>query len=551
MYLIRYGGEFLHDPLSDERRVSGGTLSGDADDVPELSFTVPPSNPLLGSIAKRDLANPIVATYGGQELFRGFAEESSELLDGSVEVRCRGDLVLLSDTVVRPYSTDPAGDGYIGSSGFAALFQWLIDRHNDRVVCQGPDGSRIGYDRTFLVGYPPGSGTSLAQEGARLDARGGGSASSTSKPSTLEEIRSKMVEALDAHVEVWTDADGARRVALYADVPGHMENSQVLEFAVNMTDLTIEDSALDVRTAIVPEGGTDADGNAITLASLPDGPVSGGFVKRGDAIYSRQAVAIYGYREEAWSDTEAASAQELLASAAVRLQSTMSSSQGISVGALDLALVDDSRPHLLPGWKVPVQAAPRGIDLELVVSSCDIDFDDPDGTTYRLGTAETRITRDWNSIMKDVAAAGSAADDADRKASAAKSAANAAAEDAALASAKADGATAVTVQVQGGSSAQANALAGGEALFAPSEGIEVVEAAMASTGSMRQFSMSFTASSAVGPGGRIGTLSERPAMRSMLLGMEGRLDADGSIVATEGLSEGGHELSVVFVKEMQ
>ena len=57
MYLIRYGGEFLHDPLSDDRRVSGGTLSGDADDVPELSFTVPPSNPLLGSIAKRDLAN--------------------------------------------------------------------------------------------------------------------------------------------------------------------------------------------------------------------------------------------------------------------------------------------------------------------------------------------------------------------------------------------------------------------------------------------------------------------------------------------------------------
>lgn len=551
MYLIRYGGEFLHDPLSDERRVSGGTLSGDADDVPELSFTVPPSNPLLGSIAKRDLANPIVATYGGQELFRGFAEESSELLDGSVEVRCRGDLALLSDTVVRPYSTDPAGDGYIGSSGFAALFQWLIDQHNDRVVCQGPDGSRIGYDRTFLVGYPPGSGTSLAQEGAKLDARGGGSASSTSKPSTLEEIRSKMVEALDAHVEVWTDADGARRIALYADVPGHMENSQVLEFAVNMTDLTIEDSALDVRTAIVPEGGTDADGNAITLASLPDGPVSGGFVKRGDAIYSPQAVALYGYREEAWSDTEAASAQELLASAAVRLQSTMSSAQGISVGALDLALVDGSRPHLLPGWKVPVQAAPRGIDLELVVSSCDIDFDDPDGTTYRLGTAETRITRDWNSIMKDVAAAGSAADDADRKASAAKSAANAAAEDAALASAKADGATAVTVQVQGGSSAQANALAGGEALFAPSEGIEVVEAAMASTGSMRQFSMSFTASSAVGPGGRIGTLSERPAMRSMLLGMEGRLDADGSIIAIEGLSEGGHELSVVFVKEMQ
>lgn len=544
MYLVTYGGEFLHDPLSDDRRVSGGTLSGDANGAPTLSLTVPPSNPLCGKVSKRDLARPIEARFDGQLLFRGFAEETRELMDGSVEVDCKGDLSLLSDTVVRPYTTDPAGEGYIGGAGYAALLSWLVGRHNALTEAAART------DAAFEIRYPEGSGTDLAAEGAKLDERGGGQASSTSKPTTLDEITDKILDPLGAHLDLWYDGDD-RCLALYADLPESLVNGQTIEFGTSMTDLSIDDSSLDARTAVVPEGGTDADGNAVTLASLPDGSVSEGFVKSGDAVYSVEAVARYGYREEAWSDSDAADASALLAAAIVHLQASMAPAQSVRAGAMDMAFSGGGWRHLLPGQRVKVQSAPHGIDLDLVVASCEIDFDSPGDTTYELGTASTRITKTYGSIMKDVAAAGSAGDDADRKASAAKSAANAAAEDAALASAKADGATAVTVQVQGGSSAQANALAGGEALFALSEGIEVVEAAMASTGSMRQFSMSFTASSAVGPGGRIGTLSERPAMRSMLLGMEGRLDVDGSIIAIEGLSEGGHELSVVFVKEMQ
>lgn len=552
MYLVTYGGEFLHDPLSDDRRVSGGTLSGDANGAPTLSLTVPPSNPLRGKVAKRDLANPIEARFDGQLLFRGFAEETRELMDGSVEVDCKGDLSLLSDTVVRPYTTDPAGEGYIGGAGYAALFRWLVGRHN---ALSGASG---GPDESFSIRYPQGSGTSLEAECAKLDERGGGQASSTSKPTTLDEITDKILDPIGAHLDLWHDGE-ERCLALYADLPESLVNGQAIELGANMTDLTVEDSSLDVRTAVVPEGGTDADGNAITLSSLPDGPVSGGFYKSGDAVYSAEAVALYGYREEAWSASDAADANALLAAAIVRLQDSMAPAQSVKVGAMDLVFNGGSPRHLLPGQQVSVISTAHGLDLDLVVASCDIDFDSPGDTTYELGTASTRITKTYGSIIKDVSGAQSGSSDADRKAQAAQA-------QAAQARAAAEAATAVEVDVQGPSSEEGSmgdsgeegagpptasddaGAGGGAEVFEPAPGVRVVSARMARTGSVCQVALELEIEDTVQAGGALGRLAHHPAVETTMQGIDATAGTDGAVTARSAIEAGEVAASAAYVK---
>lgn len=223
----------------------------------------------------------------------------------------------------------------------------------------------------------------------------------------------------------------------------------------------------------------------------------------------------------------------------------MSSAQGISVGALDLALVDGSRPHLLPGWKVPVQAAPRGIDLELVVSSCDIDFDDPDGTTYRLGTAETRISKTYASIMKDVSDAGAGAADSDRRAQAALDGAE-------QAKAAAAAATAVSVVEQAPSGSVAPMAAGGGAsVIDPEPGVEVVSASMAVTGSVCQIEAVIQTSDDIQAGGKVGTVAAKPVIATPVSLASGTIESDGSIVVGEPLVAGTHTISATYVKEVQ
>lgn len=535
MYLVTYGGEFLHDPLSDDRRVSGGTLSGDANGAPTLSLTVPPSNPLRGKVAKRDLANPIEARFDSQLLFRGFAEETRELMDGSVEVDCKGDLSLLSDTVVRPYTTDPAGEGYIGGAGYAALFSWLVGRHNALTEAAGRP------DAAFSVRYPEGSGTDLAAEGAKLDERGGGSSSSTSKPTTLDEITDKILDPLGAHLDLWYDGD-ERCLALYADLPESLVNGQTIEFGTSMTDLSIDDSSLDARTAVVPEGGTDADGNAVTLASLPDGPVSEGFVKSGDAVYSVEAVARYGYREEAWSDSDAADANALLAAAIVHLQASMAPAQSVRVGAMDMAFSGGGWRHLLPGQQVSVISTAHGLGLDLVVASCDIDFDSPGDTTYELGTASTRITKTYGSIIKDVSGAQSGSSDADRKAQAAQAAAS-------QAKVAAEAATAVSVTEQAPSNAIVPAVdAEGAAVFDPTPGVEVVSARMARTGSVCQVALELSLAEAVPAGGELGRLAHPPAVETAFQGIDASAGADGAVTARSAIEAGEVAASAAYVK---
>lgn len=549
MYLVYYGDQFLHDAYSDDRRAYGGKLSGDVNDYLTFELTIPQTHPLRNSIKKRDYASPVVATFDDQVLFRGYVEDTQETVNLDLKIMCKGDLAILADTVVRPYTTDPGdtqgGRSYIGGQGFAYLFQWFVSQHNAHCTYRGEDGQVHGTEKQFQVRYPVGSGTSLSAEGAKLDERGDTHRSSSSKPTTLGEIQTQILDSLGAYLQLWYDGD-TKCLALYADAPEGLRNNQVVEFGVNMTDYTLEDSCVDTYTAIRAEGGNDASGNQVTLSGVPDGVKSGSFYKSGDVVYHMGACATYGYREYAWSDSTATDSNTLLARSLLQLQRIMVSTQSIDVSAMDMVFVNSEYRHLLPGQLVVTQSAVHGVNLELLVSSCDVNFDSPGHTRYSMGSSATRISKSWSNIIKDIGVATDGTQRADQAAQGAQ-------KQAATAQEAARAATEVTVRSQGAAPPDTrSARAGtgtGEVLFEPSEGVSVVSAVVAATGSVRQLHLVLRTSSVVQSMQELGTLLEPPATVSMLAGdLVGAVGTDGAVVAWEEVKADSEvEVGTVYV----
>ena len=539
MYLVYVGDQFIHDAYSDDRKVHDGKLSGDVNTFLTLEFTVPPTNPMAKSLIKRDYAHPVTATFDGQRLFRGYIETTEEQLDTEVKVTCKGDLAMLNDSIVRPYTTQQGdtngGMQYIGQ-GYETLFKWFIDQHNANVVYRGTDGQEHGTEKRFQIRYPSGSNTSLAKECAILDKRSGERPYSQSKPTTLGEIQSKITKALGAYLQLWYDGD-VKCLALYADAPEVLKNDQMIQFGRNMTDYMFEDSCVDTYTAIRAQGGNDANSNPITLKGIADGVKSSAYYKRGDVVYHMANAAKYGYREYAWSNSDITDANALLSNAIVQLQKIMTPVQSIDVSAMDMVFVSGKYKHLLPGQLVTVQSHAHNIDVELLVSSCNIDFDSPDSTKYTMGSPATKITKTYGSIMEEITAAADMATDASKVAGNAF-------QNAANAQAAAVGATAVTVQNQGGITPLARNVS---TFFKPAEGVKLIHGTLASTGSVRQVYLKLNTQNMIQSGMSLGVLTDKPITIVPLQRVSGYIDTDGNIVIEQSLNT-DFDLFALFIR---
>ena len=539
MYLVYVGDQFIHDAYSDDRKVHDGKLSGDVNTFLTLEFTVPPTNPMAKSLIKRDYAHPVTVTFDGQLLFRGYIETTEEQLNTEVKVTCKGDLAMLNDSIVRPYTTQrgntSGGMQYIGP-GYATLFKWFIDRHNANVVYRGADGQEHGTEKQFQIRYPSGSNTSLTKECAILGKRSGERPYSQSKPTTLGEIQSKITKALGAYLQLWYDGD-VKCLALYADVPEVLKNDQVIQFGRNMTDYMFEDSCVDTYTAIRAQGGNDANSNPVTLRGIADGVKSSAYYKRGDVVYHIANAEKYGYREYAWSNSDITDADALLGNAIVQLQKIMTPTQSIDVSAMDMVFVSGKYKHLLPGQLVLAQSYAHHVNVELLVSSCDIDFDSPSSTKYTMGSPASRITKTYGSIMEEITAT------ADK--------ANGAITTAGVAQQAAQQATAVTIRNQGAVSPVSLASLDTDAentVIMPADGISILDATIAATASMRQLYIKFSVADVIQSNTKLGTIQDMPAVPATLIGLAGYVDTDGTVIVKRGLRPGTlYEISAVFV----
>jgi hypothetical protein len=396
MYTMSYNGQSLFDPYEKAETVYDAKISGSVNTAAYLDFKITPLNPLYDVLKERD--QEVWVKQDDVVRFKGKIESIEDDMQGNRTVSCSSRLAYLKDTRVRPYSTDEPDKLLKAPSQIDAYFQWLIDQHNSRLV----DASK-----RFTVGVNQGASLSTNVITAKNE----------SLPTTGAEIDDKILSAFGGYL-VLRYEDDMNYLDLYADIRDM--NSQIMDFGVNILDFTNKRDTTNQYTAIRPYGGTpeSQDSNVkqypVTIEDLPDGQVSYNldFFKDKDVVYSQTARAKYGYVEYAFSDQNVLSQEQILKDACVALAKMIAPIQTLDIKAIDLSLYMKGYKFLDVGQAVRVRSKPHGIDEYLMVDSIDLDLNNPESTSYVLGTSYDTLTGQQSGYLKSLNASINASLDA-------------------------------------------------------------------------------------------------------------------------------------------
>lgn len=394
MYTIFYNDSYIYDPYENLECVTDVKLTANVNAAAYLDFTISPKHPLYNVVEER--SGIVKVYYDNEKLFEGVVDSIEMDMYGYKSISCVSALDYLGDTRTRSYHTrsvEPTdkSKGVKAPESIDQFFQWLIDQHNQHVQ---------NSNKTFIVGVNQGSSFS---ESNIIDVE------STSHESTADAITNNLIDRYGGYLTL--TYDGEQRVLnLYSDV--HEMNAQIMDFGVNITDFTKTTTTEDQYTAVYPVGGTPENKNEndkntyppIDISSLPNGTTEqdADIVKSGDVIFSRSAVARYGYKEYYYSENNILDATNLLKAAIIALRKSMSPKVSIDVKAIDCALFMKGYHHLAVGEAVRVRSNPHKVDEYLMVSSIELDLQNPENTEYTLGTSYDTLTGQQSSYLRSL-----------------------------------------------------------------------------------------------------------------------------------------------------
>ena len=257
MYFVKYGKEYLHDPRSKGYILLDLTIDCEENSCGYCDFTIYPDHPMYGKLRERDADNPIEVYDDDILLFAGFIYELGKEFYLNGQVRCKGELDYLSESIVRPYSTLQRGYGNLAPYSLNSYFEWLIDQHNKQVS----DNKQFKIGHVYL---------------SNLDKNNYIYAENDMYPSTIEEISEKLINVYGGYLQVRHE-NGSRYIDYIAEWSD--ENTQVLDFGVNLTDYTETDDSSSLATYVVPMGAsmssTDYDYNDGYFVTSDTSPVKG------------------------------------------------------------------------------------------------------------------------------------------------------------------------------------------------------------------------------------------------------------------------------------
>ena len=372
MYQIFYGDLLLYDPRDPERIVRDPSCHLAVGEAGDLSFTVDPDHPVFDRIS---LLGQVSLVADGRTIYRGRIRRAVHEFNLPVEVETEGLLACLNDSVIPPYDF-PAEWEDRGDAGYTAaaasgnvvefFLSWLIDQHNSQVG----EAQKINLGTVTVT--DPNNYLYRASE---------------SRMTTMDALKKKLIDGLGGYLVV--DYSGTTPVLnYYADLP--LTNVQTVEFGENLLDLVTETDASATYTAILPVG---QDG--LTIADLPDGTLTPGFIKSGTIIYNAELEeSLNGQRIthiEEWSDVTIGEhlrtkALERLATEGIKLAQT------IRVKAIDLGGTEEISRFVV-GRLVQLNSQPHGFSTTYPLMELTPDIFDPGKTEITL-SATTKTAAD-------------------------------------------------------------------------------------------------------------------------------------------------------------
>ena len=371
MYQIKCDDYILYDHRDERLTVLNPKCKLEVNTCGSASFTILSNHPYYGSLKK--LKSIIEIQQDGEAIFRGRMTNDSRDFYNQLSVDLEGVLAFTNDSIINPFKWPE--DYPIWSDGtnvVEAFLSCMLDEHNAQV--EPWQQLKLG---TVTVADPNNYITR----------------SSDKHLSTWEVLKTKLFESsLGGYLCIRYEEDG-NYVDYLSEFP--LTNTQTITFGENLLNMKNDSSATETYSAILPVG---KDG--LTLESLEDGDLSPDLVKKGQFIYSKSAVADYGWvcvpiAESTWSDvTEAGNLQR---NAMNHLSGTaMLMSNTITAKAVDLHFTDEQIQSFRIYRNVSVNSPVHGVnDATYPLLKLDIDILNPQNTDITVGST-TRTLVDIN-----------------------------------------------------------------------------------------------------------------------------------------------------------
>lgn len=335
-----------------------------------LEFTMPPTHHLYNSISK--LKTTIhVYNDSNKEMWRGRIIHDEKDFYNRKQVYCEGALSFLLDGIQRPYE-------YKGSVQ-RFLEKVLLASQNEQVE----DNRKLKY--RSIAG-------NIVEDENELIVR-----SNSEYVSVFNEITDKLLNKVGGYLKLTfgTGNEFDYTFCYYVNTYGDV-SEQVIEFGVNLLDITEYINAENVFTVLIPIGKKEenedgSEGKRLTVESVNDGK---------DYIEDATAINIFGriVRTKVWDDVTVAS--NLLTKGKKYLQSGIEMAVTLSIKAVDLHLIDVNTETIHLGDYVRVVSVPHGLDKYFLCSKIIFDMQNPDKTEFTFGTGFSAMTDEQISAMK-------------------------------------------------------------------------------------------------------------------------------------------------------
>lgn len=316
-------------------------------------FVLPTNNVMYDSITK--LKSTIVIYDEDDEIFRCRVTHDEKNFYNQKEVYCEGELSFLVDSVVRPYSFQ---------GEVTELFTKYLSDHN----------SQVDPKKQFQVGI-----VTVTDPNDYITRE------SSDYPKSLDEMKAKLIDLLGGYFRPRLE-NGTRYLDYITDYGS--VSDQVIEFGVNLLDLTEYISAEDVFTVLIPLGAEqeDSEGNLtgrLTIESVNDGK---------DYIEDETAVELFGriWKVQEWDDVTVA--DNLLTKGTEALQSGIEMAVSLSIKAVDMHLLNVDTSRIKLGDQVRVVSVPHKLDKYFLCSKISYDLANPGNTVYTFGLNFSSLT---------------------------------------------------------------------------------------------------------------------------------------------------------------
>lgn len=371
MYQLKYQNYILYDPrLADEKLiVRDPSVKLAVSKAGEMSFTVDADHPYLSNL--RRMSGLVELLDGTFPIYRGRITSDIKDFYGAHKIATEGIMAALNDSIIPPFNFPEDFENDTAYKAAAAsgnvvdfFFRWILGQHNSQVSAE--QQIRPG---VCTVTDPNNYITRSSKEYA----------------TAMSTISDKLIKsALGGDLLIRYEDDG-NYLDYYAALP--LTNTQSVEFAENLLDLSSETDGTNIYTAILPEG---KDG--LTIEALSNGDLTDDLVKSGLTIYSKSGVATYGRitRHVKWDDVTIAANLQTKAKAALA-DNGLSMPETITCTAVDLGWQDGIQ-HFRVGRMTALFSTPHGYSASYPLMELAPDILDPGNTQITLGATQQTYT---------------------------------------------------------------------------------------------------------------------------------------------------------------